>query len=797
MMPLQDVVNQLLMFYAHELHARGVTSPEDLYEGAVAKTMDSALGAVWRRIGVANTRTAPVLPPNLGQDLDAALANLGEAGSIAAHLGTAFETIRGMRVELDSNGRVQLESSPERRGKGIYFTSIALAEALVRPALKRVLANVEEPGQLAGVSIADPAVGCGAFLLAVVRIGASLLAQRSGFEGLSVPEIRALVAGQCVFGVDIDPVAVATTRALLQAEVNLPGWDPSMLDRHLHVADAVSVPLASWHGWFPAVFPAGFSAVVTNPPWSKLRPLRHEFFEHMDKRVRLYQGTELGLYLDAHLQDLVNGPWQRHAATTIELSRTLRKSAEYELNQNASGDTDLYKYFVERSLALLAPHGIAALLLPSGVLRAQGSAGLRRLLRERGTVIELVEYLNKKKLFDIHSMYRFFTVLFHKGSPGGIGAATFSKLVVGKDGEEAVALSPDFLADVGGPDLLIPEVRTAAERDLLWQAFRLYPAAGQAGSGWDFSFRRELDMTNDAHMFVGTAQARADGYAPDEDGCWRAAGNAQVLLPLYEGRMVHQYDAMAKIYLSGHGRAATWKTPSLAERVVLPHYLVPRDYATRRGWVAASRVGYCEISGHANERTLLAAMLPPNCVSGNKVPVLRLQNGSADDELLWLALANSLVVDWIMRRFVSTTVNHFYWQNIPLPTRGRHPAVEALLVEAARLLSAPAEEVADTLAWLGKRSLLRAVIDAAVLQMYGLSDESLGVLLHDFPKLNLAHRRGHADSIPVSGLIRTAIKLVANGRPDLGNLEQAFGCEAWHAAAAYAHNEQARNLLTK
>jgi len=794
---LQDVVNRLLIFHAKALHAQGIRSSDDLYEAAVAKTMDATLAAAWRRLGTQHAHTADGHSIQLDGELNEALAHIDEACSMAAQLGTAFETIRGMRVELGSDGRFELESSSERRSKGIYFTSSALAEALVHPTLERVLARVDEPEQLAGITILDPAVGCGAFLLAVVRIGAQLLAQRRGFQGMTSAEIRAQLAGQCVFGTDIDPVAVATTRALLRAEVNLPDWNPQQLDHHLHVADSISAPLASWREWFPSAFPAGFSAVVTNPPWSKLRPLRHEFFEHMDKRVRLYQGTELGRYLEEHLADLVNGPWQRYTATTVELSRTLRESSEYELNQSSSGDTDLYKYFVERSLALLADNGVAALLLPSGVLRAQGSAELRRLLRERGNVIQLVEYLNRNKLFDIHAMYRFCTVLFDKGTPGGIGKATFSKLNIGHDDTESVELNLNFLAAVGGPHLLVPEVRSAAERDILWRAFRRYPTAGQEGSSWQFSFKRELDMTNDADAFISVTQALQEGYVADTDGCWRAPELGTALLPLYEGRMVHQYDPMAKVYLSGQGRGAAWKVPSIEERRIMPHYLVPKDYAVKRGWSGVERVGYCEISGHANERTLLASLLPPNCVCGNKVPILRLSNGGPEDELLWLALANSLVVDWIMRRFVSTTVNHFYWQNIPLPTRDVHSAVQVLVIKAVRMLSKPVKQESDTLKWLGQRSLLRALIDAAILRMYGFGEAELKVILHDFPKLRKAHQRGHAGSIPIATLIAKADQILLEEDLNLDEIARSFSCKVEDAAAAYTQNEQARILLKR
>lgn len=791
MMSLQEAIGNLVVYYAQAARTAASVAPADLHEFAIARAMDTALASVFRRLGLPAAHQASPASLQFDTALDA-LA--GGTEHIAAQLGTAFETIRGTRLVIGSDGDIVIETSPERRGKGIYFTPVVLAEAIVRQALAKVLKNVRTEADLSGISIIDPAVGCGAFLLAAVRIGAEILVTRKGFSQLSRAGIRAAIASQCIFGVDIDPLAIATTRALLRAEVGLPEWDGHALDRHLHVADAISAPLADFHAWFPQVFPAGFTAVITNPPWSKLRPLRHEFFEHMDARVRLYQGTELGRYLDAHLADLVSGAWTDHAERTLALSRTLRESTEYALNRDGAGDADLYKYFTERSLALLAPKGIAALLLPSGVLRAQGSAGLRELLRTRGTVTQLIEYINRKKLFDIHSMYRFCTVLFEKGRAGGVGAASFGRVDVDHQESEPVALDLDFLGLTGGPDLLIPEVRSAQERDLIERIYQRYPAVGDEQSGWDFGFKREVDMTNDAGAFIPVDAARKDGYLLQPDGRWLSQRSPVALLPVYEGRMVHQFDSVAKIHLSGQGRSAMWKVPAIPERHVLPHYLIPEDYLASRGWVPAVRVGYCEISGHANERTLLAAFLPKYCVCGNKVPVLKLQAGGADGDLLWLALANSLVVDWLMRRFVSTTVNHFYWQNIPLPTRGVHRAEEALLIAAARMLSSAPAASDDMTGWLGKRALMRAAIDAVVMKMYGVGASDADVVLDDFDKLKVAHTRGAPGGIALADLLAKARGALSDGTLVLSDLEASLGCDARSAAAAYTPRDQAKLL---
>jgi len=796
MISLQAAVGNLVVYYAKQAMELDVVQPPDLHELAIARAMDTALSGVFRKLGLPTSSAVTQQTSHAFTQFDEALDGMGGgADQIAAHLGTAFETIRGTRLLIDSNGDVAIETSPERRGKGIYFTPVGLAEAIVRQSLSKVLKNVRAAEDLANISVIDPAVGCGAFLLAIVRIGSEILSARKGFNKMSRPEIRAAIASHCIFGVDIDPLAIATTRALLRAEVGLPEWDGHELDRHLRVADSVSSPLSDFHAWFPQVFPAGFTAVITNPPWSKLRPLRHEFFEHMDARVRLYQGTELGRYLDEHLSELVSGEWAEHAQRTLQMSRSLRESAEYSLNRDGAGDADLYKYFTERSLALLSPEGIAALLLPSGVLRAQGSAALRGLFRTEGTVTQLIEYINRKKLFDIHSMYRFCTVLFEKGRAGGIVAASFGQEDVERNEKmDPVELNLDFLGLVGGPDLLIPEVRSVRERDLIKRIYTRYPTVGHPTSGWEFGFKREVDMTNDSDAFVSVDAARQKGYSLQGDGRWLSSRSIVALLPVYEGRMVHQFDSVAKIHVSGQGRSATWRVPTISERNVGPHYLIPEDYLGDRGWTPTVRVGYCEISGHANERTLLAALLPKNCVCGNKVPVLKLSSGGPDGELLWLALANSLVVDWLMRRFVSTTVNHFYWQNIPLPTRGENPTEEALLIEAARMLSSSSEGAHDTAAWLGRRALIRAAIDVVVMKLYGVDELDLAVILDDFEKLKVAHTRGGLNGIPLAELLSKANNALAEGKLELSNLEASFGSEARFAAAAYTPRDQAKHL---
>lgn len=751
--------------------------------------MEAAIAALFSIKGLpVPTDTDAAITRELSAHFAQSLQNAG-AEVISAQIGTALERLRGRRLVADKKGALSVETSPEQRSRGVYFTPPNLADTMVRSALKPIIEQINSLDELRQLAILDPAVGGGVFLLSALRIGVELLQQKPLFGQIDAANLRLELASHCIYGVDIDPVAIATVRALLVAEVGVADWDGEALDKHLHIGDSISVSLDEWKQWFPQRASVGFNVIVTNPPWSKLRPLRHEFFEHLDSNVRLLQGKALGSYLKHHMSQLIQGSWEQFAQRSIDLSSKLRSSEEYVVNSAAYGDPDLYKFFLERAIALLAPEGVAALLIPSGVLRAQGSGPLRRLMRQEGDLTEIVEYINKKKIFDIHLMYRFATLLFRKGVAGCRTLARFGETEPASSNiEKGIYLEHDFLDLVGGVDALIPEVRSDAEQNLLARLYRDNPVAEGIG-GASLSFKRELDMTNDAAHFIHAHDAHAQGFRPDSKGRWISLYSPDVLLPVYEGRMVHQYDNAAKEYCSGDGRSAKWETPMPGKGMVSPHFFVTEEYATSRNWKPAERVGYCEISGHANERTVLAALIPAYAICGNKVPVLKAE--SSRESYLWLALANSLAIDWIVRRWVSTTINQFYWKNIPFPQE-LSATDRTFIITVAELLSAPKAGKTSPAVWLGKRAQLRAAIDAVIMNAFRVTPAELETILGDFPAFTMASARGTGTTMPLGRLLALYMQAHNEGSLTLETVHTL--CTPRACAATYSTKAQIKWL---
>ena len=204
-------------------------------------------------------------------------------------------------------------------------------------------------------------------------------------------------------------------------------------------------------------------------------------------------------------------------------------------------------------------------------------------------------------------------------------------------------------------DLSIPEVRTSGEWDLFRRMMRAGPMLGDPDGPWRPTIVREIDMTSDRDLFQ---EVRSH------------SGNAW---PLVEGRMIHQFRHGVKGYVSGTGRAARWEPMRGVRCRLEPQFLIPplRLPTSVRARASVDRFGFCDITGQTNERSMLAAWIPSGAVCGNKVPTVTFEGSKrvtpAAVGHAWLAIANSLPFDWLLRRMLTTTVNFFLLLKVGLP----------------------------------------------------------------------------------------------------------------------------------
>jgi hypothetical protein len=148
------------------------------------------------------------------------------------------------------------------------------------------------------------------------------------------------------------------------------------------------------------------------------------------------------------------------------------------------------------------------------------------------------------------------------------------------------------------------------------------------------------------------------------------------------------------------------------------------------------RVGFCDIAGQTNERSLMASLIPPGVVCGNKVPTILFPDDSSEERLLvWTSIANSFTFDWMLRRILTTTVNYFVLESIPMPRLAKDGLPWKRLVKAARELRT-LDRAGSSREIYQRIANLRAEIDAEVAVAYGLDLSDVKLLLQDFPLLD-------------------------------------------------------------
>ena len=138
------------------------------------------------------------------------------------------------------------------------------------------------------------------------------------------------------------------------------GIDPGRrFDSHRSVRDALADPLPG---------PGRYHVVVGNPPWEKAKLLDAEYFAGRDGAVAKAVNAARRGALIAGLEEsdpAVAEAYRRAADESAARMRWYRESGRYPLS--SAGDVNLYALVVERVLGLLAPRGLAGLLVPSGI----------------------------------------------------------------------------------------------------------------------------------------------------------------------------------------------------------------------------------------------------------------------------------------------------------------------------------------------------------------------------------------------------------------------------------------------
>jgi hypothetical protein len=718
---------------------------------------------------------------------------------------------------------VRLESGCGRRkATGTFYTPQSLTGYLVRRTLHPLVEHASAD-EILRLRILDPAMGSGAFLVAACRYLASCYERALTAEGLrhggDVDErdravFRRLVAQRCLYGVDMNPMAVQLARLSLWLATLSADRPLTFLDHHLGVGDslvgasvvdvlrypggrasrAASAPhpglfdADQWRDDVDRVLPERLRVALEpgdtlaavkdkertirrlarpDGPLARWRevadlwcacwfwgdkdvPSRGIYYDLADtlvgRRASLPASSTRALLERArrisasrnffHWQiefpevcfeagagrsgasgfDAVigNPPWDMLRADGAadedkSYDRALvdfaRRSGLYRAQ--ADGHPNRFQLFVERAFQLARPGGRLGLVVPWGLLSDRGCRDLRRLLFDRADTDTVVGFDNARAIFPIHRSVRFALVTATTGRPttrtrcrfGEKDVASLDALPDGVHdrgqakspefgtGHYPIVLSPPLLTRLSGDDLAVPDVRSPSDLVILSHAAFAFPALSDP-AGWGARFSRELNASDDRPHFV-------------EGG----AG-----LPVVEGKHVGPFAAHV-------ARTRNRIPPDVAAR------LLGADGSFRR-----SRLAYRDVASATNRVTLIAAILPADCVTTHTLFCLKTPL-DGDSQWFLCGVMNSYVANHLVRLRVTTHVGAGIVERLPVPFVSPETGPGAEIAVLSRRIAARVPGVTDDR------------LQALVARLYQLTAAQFSHILSTFPLVEEERRR--------------------------------------------------------
>ena len=589
--------------------------------------------------------------------------------------------------------------------------------------------------------------------------------------------------------------------ALIRAQS--PDHVPTTLDVHTAltgrqpdaqlVANAVELAIAARVFHWPLEFPAqmtaangrrrGFDVVVGNPPWERIKLQEQEFFAAREPEIARAANAAARGRLITKLKDAAPGTRERRLYEEFEAARRAAEASSVLVRLTAEdggrfpmtgrGDVNTYALFAELSADLTSKRGRAGVIVPTGIATDAMTAPFFAALVTERRLGAVFSFENEEMIFPAvhHAMKFCLLIMKAQGDANPTDFVFFARQpAVLSDANRRFTLSSEDMARLNPNTKTAPVFRSCADAELTAKIYTRVPilveeGKGAAGNLWGISFLRMLDMANDSGLFRTAAQLREASFVRDGKD-WRPpkaatpreevlalrsddggapCGSLERYVPLYEAKMIHQFDHRWATFDGTDSRDTSETEKTDVNYESTPRYWVQeREVADRlsdKGWTRGWLLGWRDITNATNERTVVAAAFP-RLACGD---TLLLIFPTVDDLRLSAALAAnlcSLSLDYSARQKIGGThlkYNIFKQLSVLPPFAYTAADLDFIVSRTLELTytSYSMTPFARDMGYRGspfawnedRRAHLRAELDAWYARAYGLTRDELRYIL--------------------------------------------------------------------
>ena len=520
-----------------------------------------------------------------------------------------------------------------------------------------------------------------------------------------------------------------------------------------------------WPLAFPQVFAqGGFDCVLGNPPWEHVELKEEEFFATLNplvaeaknkaERTQRIQWLSEGM-LARHLypelaheihEDKAEKRLYREFITarrTFEAASTFAhvgKEAGGRYPLTGVGRVNTYALFAETISQITAPVGRAGFIVPTGIATDDSTKAYFGHITQNRRLVSLYDIENREAVFpSVHRSYKFclLTLGVAEQAEFVCFATQVSQLA---DPRRRFTLTPEEFRLINPNTLTCPVFRSERDAELTKKLYRAAPVlideSRPDGNPWGIRFLQGThNMSSDSHLFK-------DKPAADH-------------LPLYEAKLIHQFDHRWATYTAdGNSRDVTLPEKADPDFIVTPRYWVSRAEVEERlckrdrdgnviwQWGRDWLMGWRRNARATDERTTIATVMPMSAQGDSVFLWLLSEEISVKHSAALLGSLGSLAFDFVARQKVGgVNFSFYYFKQLPVLAPTAYTEADlAFIVPRVLELTYTANDLSGWAQDLGydgepfpfdpdRRATLRAELDAYYAKLYGLTRDELRYIL--------------------------------------------------------------------
>ena len=345
-----------------------------------------------------------------------------------------------------------------------------------------------------------------------------------------------------------------------------------------------------WPLAFVQVFSqGGFDCVLGNPPWERIKLQEEEFFaaenrlvaqaKNKAERAQRIEWLAQGMLARHLYPELEHAPDEaakeketharfiaaRRSAEAASVFAHLKADEGGRYPLTGVGDVNTYALFAETIDQVIGRRGCAGFIVPTGIATDDSTKAYFSHIAQGSRLTSLYDFENREGIFPgVHRSYKF-CLLTLGAAPSADFGFFFTQTAQLADERRRFTLSAEDFARINPNTRTCPVLRSRKDAELTKKIYARVPVLiREARDGepevnpWGISFMRMFDMSNDSHLFAGEPAADR--------------------LPLYEAKMIHQYDHRWATYRGDGGADVAVDVPLADKRdpgfAVRPRYWV-------------------------------------------------------------------------------------------------------------------------------------------------------------------------------------------------------------------------------